>query len=534
MSLIMDIFKRTQQVRSREAETTSLLGDLPSNEQRGKSFKKQWGLISASVVSLCILLFIFLRTCISPSIFQPDRAIVFEEGKPSVAIAKKKSLKPPKEEVGLQKDENLQTSAESLNPATGGTGSGRADLEKPFNGGAPLTSRPHISQEEKGSRVGKRSVSEKKRASLIKQMAKEEIPHKPIEVEQESGKDHVVAPPVFDRLNVDFPIGALISQGNAKMEVKDKIWRTVESSYAPILEGKKIKIEKGTARISLSNHSLIEVTQNTVLSFEHEGQLNLLEGGIHFRIPSAAQMNFKIGALSVTTPHPLNPQAGVTTALIKEEETRGSLFLLPEGTLGVRSVQGSLSILDHENRVLTTTSSGEQITVPRKILSGQEPWRVEQHTRVPAPETEEKVQAPIGKVKNEVDELERYLVEFSIHLKGKDLPADLDTQTFFSLLEGVYPHQDIIEKVKQYPVKVRRKGKSYVLILCDKEFVWVLYEDLGETTNRVDNIYWPEGLTVPCPKPLPPYGLLAIPAAAIATGVWLGNRDDKDDPPLCP
>jgi len=150
----------------------------------------------------------------------------------------------------------------------------------------------------------------------------------------------------------------------------------------------------------------------------------------------------------------------------------------------------------------------------------------------------EKLLAPIGKERNEVDELEKYLIEFSIHLKDKDLPVDLDVQKFFSLLAAGYPHQDHIEKVKQYPVKVRREGRSYVLTVCDKQSEWMLYKDLGETTHTVDNIYDPEERTVRCREALPLYWLLTVPAAAVATGVvWYEvdkHNDHKDTIPLCP
>jgi hypothetical protein len=155
-----------------------------------------------------------------------------------------------------------------------------------------------------------------------------------------------------------------------------------------------------------------------------------------------------------------------------------------------------------------------------------------------APEMKEKLLAPIGKERSEVDELEKYLIEFSIHLKDKDLPADLDAQKFFSLLEAGYPHQDPIEKVKQYPVKVRRERGSYVLTLCDKQSEWMLYKDLGETTHMVDNIYDPEERTVRCREAPPPYWLLTIPAAAATAGVvWYEvdkHNDHKDRIPLCP
>jgi hypothetical protein len=479
MSLIMNILKKAQQLRLKRSEGTPIPRHPSPNKQRGRSSKKQWGLISGGLISLCLLFFLLLKPFISPSPTQRDRAIVPREGKPSASIAEKKSPAPPKEGVGLREDEDPRTSTQSL-----------------------------------------------KRASLINRMPKEEIPSKSIGVEQQGGKD------------MDFPVGAVISQGNVKMEIKDKVWRKVESPYAPILKGKKIRIQKGMARISLSNNSLIEVSQNGLLSFDHEDQLNLLEGGIHFRIPSPAQMNFRIGALSVTKPYPLSTQKDLTTALIREEETRGSLFFLPEGSLRVRAVQGSLSILDHENRVLTTTSSNEPITIPPKILSGKEPWRVEQRVAVSVPEIKEKFQTPIEKERSEVDELEKYLIEFSIHLKGKDLPANLDAQKFFSLLEAVYPHRDNIEKVKQYPVKVRREGKSYVLTLCDKQSEWMLYKDLGETTHIVDNIYDPEERTVRCREAFPLYWFLTVPAAAVTTGVvWYEvdkHNDHKDTIPLCP
>jgi len=411
MSLIINILKKAQQVRSKKAQGTPILKDIPPDKQKGRNSEKQWGLISAGLAGLCVLLFVVPRT---------------------------------------------------------------------------------------------------------------------FGVEREGGKE------------MGFPIGMVISQGNVKMEVKDKVWRTVESPYAPVLKGKKIRIEMGTARISLSNNSLMEVGQNSLLSFEHEGQLNLFEGGIHFQIPSTAQMSFRIGALSVTKSHPLNAQKGLTTALAREEETRGSLFLQPDGSLRVRSIQGALSILDHENRVLTITPSGEPITISSKILSGKEPWRMEQRTAALAPEVKENSQTPIENERNEVRELEKYLIDFSIYLKGKDLPANLDAQKFFALLAAGYPHPDIIEKVKQYPVKVRKEGESYVLVLCDKQSEWMLYKDLGETTNRVDYILEPEGFMVQCREASPLYWLLAIPVPAITGGViWYevdkhNDNNSKDIVPLCP
>jgi hypothetical protein len=474
--------------------------------------KKQWSFIGAGLIGLCILFFVFLKTFILPPTTQLDRAIVSREQKPSASTAQKKSPEPPQGVVGLPKDKEPLNSGQALNR----TESGPEDKEKLSHKGAASSSRPDHLREEKEPRENKLPLGKKKQASLIKFVG----------AEQEG------------RRELDLPIGTVISQGNVKMEVRDKVWRTLESSYSPILKGKKIRIENGTARMSLSNNSLIEAGPNCLLSFEDESQLNLLGGGIHFRIPATAQMNFRIGALSVRKPHRLTSQKGLTTALIREEGSEGFLFLHPDGSLKVRSVQGSLSILDHENRALTTLSSDESITIPAKILSGKEPWRAEQRSGVPGPKVEEKLLAPIGKERSEVDELEKYLIEFSVHLKGKDLPVDLDAQQFFSILEAGYPYRDRIEKVKQYPVKVRRKGESYILTLCDKQSEWMLYKDLGETTHMVDNIYDPEERTVRCREAPSPYWLLTVPAAAVATGVVVyevdRHNDHKDRTPLCP
>jgi len=517
----MDILKKAQRVQLRGSEENPRLRNSHPKKQPGRSSKKQWGFISAGLIGLCALSFVLAKTYLSPFTAQPDQAFVSTEGKPSPPTAEKRSPEPLKKSAGQPKDEDLKTSGQALNPSGGRTASGQEGTARPS---VPPNSRPDDLQKEKGPLESNSSPGGKKRAPLIIQTPREAIPSRIIGVEEEGGKE------------MSFPIGRMISQGNVRMEVKEKIWRTVESPYAPVLKGNKIKVEQGTATISLSNNSLIEVRPNSLLSFEQEAQLNLLEGGIHFKIPSTAQMTFKIGALSVTKPYPLISQKGTAKALTGEEETHGSLFLFPDGSLGVRSVHGSLLILDHENRVLTTPPSNEPITIPQKILSGKEPWKMDQRTSAMAPEIEEKIQAPQGEERGEVDDLEKYLIEFSRRLNGKELPVDLDAQKFFPFLATVYPHPDIIEKVKRYPVKVQKEGKSYILTLCDKQSVWMLYKDLGATTDRVDNVYDPGERR--CREAIPLYWFLAVPAAAITGGVvWYEvdkHNDDPDRKPLCP
>ena len=103
----------------------------------------------------------------------------------------------------------------------------------------------------------------------------------------------------------------------------------------------------------------------------------------------------------------------------------------------------------------------------------------------------------------EVSEIEEYLIDFSKKIEGYrlqtgSLPPDLDANKFFSILEIYYPDKKIIDVVKKYPVRVFRKGESYVLILCDKGSESALYKDLGSTITYIDFPYYREGKKVPC------------------------------------
>lgn len=103
----------------------------------------------------------------------------------------------------------------------------------------------------------------------------------------------------------------------------------------------------------------------------------------------------------------------------------------------------------------------------------------------------------------ETAELEEYLIDFSKKIEGHrlstgPLPPDLNADKFFSILEQYYPDEEIMRKVKKYPVRVYLEPDSYVLILCDQESKFILYKDLGRTITFVDYPYWREGKKVPC------------------------------------
>jgi len=103
----------------------------------------------------------------------------------------------------------------------------------------------------------------------------------------------------------------------------------------------------------------------------------------------------------------------------------------------------------------------------------------------------------------EIAELEEYLIDFSKKIEGHrlsigPLPADLNADKFFSILEQYYPDKEIIRKVKKYSVRVYPESNSYVLTLCDQESKFILYKDLGRTITFIDHPYWREEKKVPC------------------------------------
>jgi hypothetical protein len=160
------------------------------------------------------------------------------------------------------------------------------------------------------------------------------------------------------------PIGEMISKGEVNFEVRENVWKKVDSSHFPLFQGVKIKTEKGVAAIALGNNSHVEVGQNSLLSFDQNDRLHLFQGQINFRISPTAELNFKIGKLTVTKSHSLQASKGSRVASPKNEETIGSISIHSNGAVTIKSIQGPLFILDQERTVLATISSQDSVTIP--------------------------------------------------------------------------------------------------------------------------------------------------------------------------
>jgi hypothetical protein len=160
------------------------------------------------------------------------------------------------------------------------------------------------------------------------------------------------------------PIGEMVSRGEVKFEAKENVWKRVEASHFPVFHGVKFKTEKGVANIILSDNSQIEMGQNSLLSIDRNDRLSLFRGKIDFRIQPNAEIRFKAGKLSISTPGTLQAAKSFSVASPKNEATIGSISIHPNGSISVESIQGSLSVISQDQVVLAALSSRESVTIP--------------------------------------------------------------------------------------------------------------------------------------------------------------------------
>jgi hypothetical protein len=163
---------------------------------------------------------------------------------------------------------------------------------------------------------------------------------------------------------IALPIGEMVSNGEVKFEARDKVWKNVDPSHFPIFQGVKIKTEKGTSLFALAGNCQIEVGQNSLLSFDPKNRLHLFQGSIDFRIPATAAMEFKVGALLVLPSRSLQASKSPSAVLPKIEEAIGSILIHSNGAVTVKSVKGSLSILNEDKVVLAALLPGDTVILP--------------------------------------------------------------------------------------------------------------------------------------------------------------------------
>jgi len=171
--------------------------------------------------------------------------------------------------------------------------------------------------------------------------------------------------------DANFPIGEMISKGGARFEVREKVWRNIDSSHFPVFEKGRIKTEQGTGRVTLRNNCHFEIAQNSVISFEQVDRAHLAQGRVNFRIPSNTEVTIKVGSLAVTKPRVQQASKSTATIPARNEDTVGSITLHSNGSVTIRNLQGSLTILDQDRVVVAALSSKESITIPAMMASGK-------------------------------------------------------------------------------------------------------------------------------------------------------------------
>jgi len=176
---------------------------------------------------------------------------------------------------------------------------------------------------------------------------------------------------VIQAKDAKFPIGEMISKGGVRFEARDNVWKSIDSSHFPVFEKGKIKTEQGTGMVTLGNSCHLEIAQNSVISFEQVDRVHLTQGRLNFRIPSSKEMTIKVGSLTVTKPRVQQASKGTVIIPAKSEDTVGSVTLHSNGSVTIRNLQGSLSILDQDRVVVAALSSKESITIPATMASGK-------------------------------------------------------------------------------------------------------------------------------------------------------------------
>jgi len=160
------------------------------------------------------------------------------------------------------------------------------------------------------------------------------------------------------------PLGEMVSKGEVKFESRKAVWKNVELSQFPIFPGMRIKTEKGASLITLRNNSQIDVGENSLLAIDQNDQLHLAQGAIDFRLPPAAELSFKVGDFTVVKSKPFQASKNPSALAPNSEATFGSISVHPNGAITVKSLRGSLSVLNQDRVVLAALSSKDTVTLP--------------------------------------------------------------------------------------------------------------------------------------------------------------------------
>lgn len=159
-------------------------------------------------------------------------------------------------------------------------------------------------------------------------------------------------------------LGGMVSRGEVKFEERKDVWQNVESSYFPIPKGIKIRTEKGSALITLTNRVRVEMGQNSLLSLIREDRIVLIKGHLSFWIPPTLEIHLAVGNLSLTPSRTHQAAKGILADRSRADATIGSIYIHANGQVTVRSLQGNLTILNQNGQFVALVPPKDSITVP--------------------------------------------------------------------------------------------------------------------------------------------------------------------------
>ncbi len=174
---------------------------------------------------------------------------------------------------------------------------------------------------------------------------------------------------VAETKEVGRPLGEMVSIGEVKFESKKMAWKNVELSQFPIFPGMRIKTGKGASLVTLEGNRQIEVRENSLLSFDRSDQIRLTEGTIDFRLPWTGELSFKVTDLTVIQSKSLQASKNPSAVSQENEATIGSIWVHSNGAVTVKSLQGSLFVLNQERVVLASLSSKDTVTLPSAAVT---------------------------------------------------------------------------------------------------------------------------------------------------------------------
>lgn len=213
MSLIMDALKKAQQLRWEGSEGAPILKYPHQNKKRGKGSKNRGVLIGMGLINLCLILFFLIKPASPPLATQSYQPIVPTDRKPFDPVTEKIFTEPPREVSIPTRDVELlptgQAEAKELPHI-------KMALNSPHSltQGGKVTSCTKLSPNNERGEKPIEQAPERERLKHPKEVVmkkslpvvplstqKEELPPKPIGVEQEGRKDRTLTLEVLNHFN---------------------------------------------------------------------------------------------------------------------------------------------------------------------------------------------------------------------------------------------------------------------------------------------------------------------------------------------